>query len=70
MSALSDFFTLLGQDASLMEEYLQNPETVMRAHGLSDEEIDTVMSGDLENLKSLSGDGDYKTFLLVNHGNN
>lgn len=70
MSALSDFFTLLGQDASLMEEYLQNPETVMRAHGLSDEEIDAVMSGDMENLKSLSGDGDYKTFLLVNHGNN
>ncbi|AVV83180.1 hypothetical protein [Shewanella putrefaciens] len=70
MSALSDFFILLGQDALLMEEYLQNPETVMRAHGLSDEEIDTVMSGDLEKLKSLSGDGDYKTFLLVNHGNN
>lgn len=42
----------------------------MRAHGLSDEEIDTVMSGDLEKLKSLSGDGDYKAFLLVNHGNN
>lgn len=70
MSALSDFFTLLGQDASLMEEYLQNPETVMRAHGLSDEEIDAVMSGDMENLKSLGGDGDYKAFLLVNHGNN
>ncbi|ABM25688.1 conserved hypothetical protein [Shewanella sp. W3-18-1] len=70
MSALSDFFILLGQDALLMEEYLQNPETVMRAHGLSDEEIDTVMSGDLEKLKSLSGDGNYKTFLLVNHGNN
>ena len=70
MSALSDFFILLGQDALLMEEYLQNPETVMRANGLSDEEIDTVMSGDLEKLKSLSGDGDYKTFLLVNHGNN
>ncbi|MCA1896138.1 hypothetical protein [Shewanella putrefaciens] len=70
MSALSDFFILLGQDALLMEEYLENPETVMRAHGLSDEEIDTVMSGDLEKLKSLSGDGDYKTFLLVNHGNN
>lgn len=70
MSALSDFFILLGQDALLMEEYLQNPETVMRAHGLSDEEIDTVMSGDLEKIKSLSGDGDYKTFLLVNHGNN
>ncbi|MCL1089094.1 hypothetical protein L2744_05620 [Shewanella profunda] len=70
MSTLSDFFTQLGQDAQLMEEYQQNPEAVMRAHGLSDEEIDAVMSGDLDKLKSLSGDENYQTFLLVNHGNN
>lgn len=70
MSALSDFFTQLGQDASLMEAYQLDPEAVMRAHGLSEEEIEAVMLGDMERLKSLSGDGDYQTFLLVNHGNN
>ena len=40
MSALSDFFTQLGQDAPLMEDYKQNPEAVMRAHGLTDEEME------------------------------
>ncbi|MFB2643962.1 hypothetical protein ACE02D_16870 [Shewanella bicestrii] len=70
MSALSDFFTQLGQDAQLMEDYKQNPEAVMRAYGLTDEEINAVMTGDMEKLKTLSGDQDYQAFLLVNHGNN
>ncbi|MFB2652105.1 hypothetical protein [Shewanella seohaensis] len=70
MSALSDFFTQLGQDAQLLEDYKQNPEAVMRAHGLTDEEINAVMTGDMEKLKALSGDQDYQAFLLVNHGNN
>lgn len=63
MSALSDFFTQLGQDAQLMEDYKQNPEVVMRAHGLTDEEINAVMTGDMEKLKTLSGDQDYQAFL-------
>ncbi|ABK49173.1 MULTISPECIES: hypothetical protein [Shewanella] len=70
MSALSDFFTQLGQDALLMEDYKQNPEAVMRAHGLTDEEINAVMTGDMEKLKVLNGDQNYQTFVLVNHGNN
>ncbi|MFB2729966.1 MULTISPECIES: hypothetical protein [Shewanella] len=70
MSALSDFFTQLGQDAQLMEDYKQNPEAVMRAHGLTDEEINAVMTGDIEKLKVLNGDQNYQTFVLVNHGNN
>lgn len=70
MSALSDFFIQLGQDAQLMEDYQQDPEAVMRAHGLTDEEITAVMTGDMEKLKNLSGDQDYQSFLLVNHGNN
>lgn len=70
MSALSDFFTQLGQDAQLMEDYKQDPEAVMRVHGLTDEEINAVMAGDMEKLKTLSGDQDFQAFLLVNHGNN
>lgn len=70
MSALSDFFTQLGQDAQLMEDYKQNPEAVMRAHGLTDVEINAVMTGDMEKLKVLNGDQNYQTFVLVNHGNN
>lgn len=70
MSALSDFFTQLGQDAQLMEAYQQDPESVMGAHGLTDEEISAVMTGDMTKLKVLSGDQNYQTFILVNHGNN
>lgn len=69
MSALSDFFTQLGQDAQLMEDYKQNPQVVMLAYGLSIDEITAVMTGDMKKLKSLSGEGDYQSFLLVNHGN-
>lgn len=42
----------------------------MRAHGLTDEEINAVMTGDMEKLKVLNGDQNYQTFVLVNHGNN
>lgn len=42
----------------------------MRAHGLTDEEISAVMTGDMTKLKVLSGDQNYQTFILVNHGNN
>ena len=64
MSALSDFFTQLSQDALLMEDYKQNPEAVMRAHGLTDVEINAVMTGDMEKLKTLSGDSSYQSTLL------
>lgn len=69
MSALSDFFTQLGQDAQLMEDYKQDPEAVMRAHGLTDEEITAVMTGDMEKLKNLSGDESYQSYLVISHGN-
>lgn len=69
MSALSDFFTQLGQDAQLMEDYQQDPEAVMRAHGLTDEEITAVMTGDMEKLKNLSGDENYQSYVIISHGN-
>ncbi|MCH1928771.1 hypothetical protein L9G16_01105 [Shewanella sp. A25] len=69
MSNLTDFFTQLGQDAKLMEAYKQDPEAVMRAHGLSDDEINAVMAGDMEKLKALSGEENYQSYLLISHGN-
>ena len=69
MFTLSDFFTQLGQDAQLMEDYKQNPEAVMRAHGLIDEEINAVMSGNMEKLKTLSGYENYQSYLVISHGN-
>ncbi|GIU09635.1 MULTISPECIES: hypothetical protein [unclassified Shewanella] len=68
MSKFNQFFEKLGSDAKLLEEYKQDPQGVMQAHGLSDEEIQTVMSGDDNKLKSLSGGKSVKGFMVV-HAN-
>ncbi|NSM25212.1 hypothetical protein HT094_13350 [Shewanella sp. ZOR0012] len=36
-----------------MEDYKQNPEAVMRAHGLLMKKLTAVMTGDMEKLKTL-----------------
>lgn len=69
MSTLSDFFTQISQDAQLMEDYKLSPEAVMRAHGLTDEEINAVMKGDMEKIKMLSGDSRYQSYLIISCGN-
>ena len=69
MSTLTDFMKQIGTDASLLEAYKNNPEAVMRAHGLSDDEINAVMSGDIEALKQLTGNEDYQAYVLIHHGN-
>ena len=69
MSRLADFMKNLGQDSQLMTDYKQDPRGVMRANGLSDEEIDAVMTGDEAQLKSLSGDDDYQAYVIIHHGN-
>ncbi|WP_108944077.1 hypothetical protein [Shewanella halifaxensis] len=65
MSKFNDFFEKLGSDAKLLEEYKQDPQGVMKANGLTDDEIQAVMSGDNDKLKSLSGDNQIKEFLVV-----
>ncbi|MCL1040789.1 hypothetical protein ACNPKB_10865 [Shewanella marisflavi] len=66
MSKLSDFFQKLGSDAALLEAYKADPEGVMQDYGLSDEEIAAVMSGDKEQIDSLSGDSsDTQAYLIV-----
>ncbi len=65
MSKFNDFFEKLGSDAKLLEEYKQDPQGVMQANGLSDDEILAVMSGDDNKLKSLSGDKSVKSYMVV-----
>ncbi|QYJ85120.1 hypothetical protein K0I73_12920 [Shewanella mesophila] len=70
MSTLSDFFEKLGSDAALMEAYKKDPEGVMKASGLNEQEIQAVMSGDMEELKLLSGDmTNAKAYLLITNPN-
>ncbi|WP_299791602.1 hypothetical protein [uncultured Shewanella sp.] len=66
MSNFNDFFEKLGTDSDLMDAYKQDPEGVMKANGLTDEEIATVMSGDTNKIKSLSGESvEAKTYMII-----
>ncbi|MCG9720651.1 hypothetical protein [Shewanella sp. Isolate7] len=66
MSKLSDFFQKLGSDAALLEAYKADPKGVMKANGLTDEEIQAVLSGDKAQLDSLSGDtSEVQSYLLI-----
>lgn len=68
MATLNEFLKKLGEDAALLEAYKKDPQGVMRANGLSEDEIKAVMSGDKSQLKSLGGE-EYQTIVVVNHGN-
>lgn len=66
MSKLSDFFQELGSDAALLEAYKADPKGVMKANGLTDEEIQAVLSGDKAQLDSLSGDtSEVQSYLII-----
>ncbi len=71
MSNFNDFFEKLGSDSDLMDAYKKDPEGVMKANGLTDEEVKAVISGDDKKLKALSGDSsEVRGFILVNSHNN
>ncbi|MBT1444883.1 hypothetical protein KJI95_10150 [Shewanella sp. JM162201] len=69
MATLNEFLKKLGEDAALLEAYKKDPQGVMRANGLRDDEIQAVMSGDKSQLKSLGGEEEFQTYIVVNHGN-
>lgn len=69
MATLNEFLKKLGEDAALLDAYKKDPQGVMRANGLSDDEIQAVMSGDKSQLKSLGGEEEFQTYIVVNHGN-
>ncbi len=65
MSKFNKFFEKLGSDAKLLEEYKQDPQGVMQANGLSDDEIQAVISGDDKKVKSLLGPKGGHGYLVV-----
>ena len=70
MSKLNDFFEKLGSDAALMEAYKKDPEGVLKANGLNEEEIQAVISSDMDKLKLLSGDmTNARSYLLITNPN-
>ncbi|GGP71847.1 hypothetical protein GCM10009347_40830 [Shewanella algicola] len=65
MSNLSQFFTQLGTDAALLEAYQHDPIGVMQANGITEEEIEAVMSGDKALIRQLAGDEEMNMFQIV-----
>ena len=49
---LSSFLTKLSEDRQLQDAYAQDPERTMRAAGLSDDSIETLLSRDLGKIKA------------------
>ncbi|MBR9728267.1 hypothetical protein ACFOD0_13785 [Shewanella intestini] len=67
MSTLTDFFTALNQDAKMLENYKKDPRAVMQQYGLSAAEISAVLSGDANQVKSLTGDTLMKSYMLISN---
>ncbi|WP_434928652.1 hypothetical protein [Shewanella sp. HL-SH2] len=65
MSTLQDFAEALSVDAGLLEAYKADPRGVMLAHGLTAQEADLVMSGDLDALKAILGDSLMQSYVMV-----
>ena len=65
MSNINTFFTKLGTDAALLEAYKLDPRGVMKANGLTKEEIEAVMSGDKARVSQLSDDKEMAMYMVV-----
>lgn len=55
MSALVKLLKNIGSDPELADRYKKDPESTMKAAGLSAEEIRAMLDKDLDKLKELSG---------------
>jgi hypothetical protein len=65
MSKLQEFAEALSVDAGLLEAYKADPRGVMFAHGLTAQEADLVMSGDLNALKAQLGDSLMQAYIVI-----
>ncbi len=53
---MSEFLTLLSEDAHLQHEYLNSPQLTMNAFGLDDLSIAAIVTGDMGLLQGALGD--------------
>lgn len=65
MSKIQKFAESLSVDARLLEAYKADPRGVMLANGLTAQEADLVMSGDLNALKALLGDSLMQAYIVI-----
>jgi hypothetical protein len=51
-----EFVTKLSQDPALIEEFKRDPDALMDAHGLSDDDKAVLKSGDVDKIKAHLGE--------------
>lgn len=70
MSKLVEYLNALDADAKLKNAHDLNQKQTMREFGLSEEEIDVVLSGDQDLLMKFLGEEKYKLAIIqsVHHG--
>jgi hypothetical protein len=62
---LTGFLTKLSEDTELQQAYVADPGGTMRAAGLPEETIGTILSRDLAKLKALLPGGGYIIFMVL-----
>jgi hypothetical protein len=67
MLNMNAFFTKLGTDAVLLEAYKLDPYAVVKKHGLTDEEIEAMMSEDKARVSQLSGDKEMAMYMIISN---
>ncbi|MGZ9898984.1 hypothetical protein [Shewanella gaetbuli] len=65
MSNVQKFAQALATDAALLEAYNASPEKVMLEYGLTKEEVNMILSGDMSALKKQLGDQEMKSFVVI-----
>jgi len=62
---LTSFLTKLSEDTELQQSYVADPAGTMRAAGLPEETIGTILSRDLAKIKALLPGGGYIMFMIL-----
>lgn len=62
---LSSFLTRLHEDPELQKRYKQDPRGTLEQAGVSRDEIETVLSGDLAKIKNLLAGVEPMLFMVV-----
>ena len=62
---LTSFLMKLSDDTELQEAYVADPAGTMRAAGLPEETIGTILSRDLAKIKALLPGGGYIMFMVL-----
>lgn len=65
MTTLDEFFQELGTNAELLEAYKKDPKKVMQQQGIPEDQIDLVLNADIQGIKEVLGDTEYRAYVVI-----